>query len=285
MTNLGYNQSIVVEVDEQRLELRILNVGPDLAQAWLDKNTNNRNEARGNRAKISRSMEMDDFKFLGDPVRFDTDGNLLDGQHRLRAIVDTGTEVPLLIIRGFRPEAQLYMDQGKMRQAGDQVKLAGITGQSGNNWAAIARLIIRWDAGDVLGNLLVPGTAEIVAFCEEHKDQMARAVSAAAAQYRRIGGRKPVAGATFYFAELIDAQLAHKFFRQLATGEDLRAGDPVFALRDTLLKRKGTGGTKLNANEELALFVRAWNGARAGEVLQRLQLPREGLKAYSFDMK
>lgn len=285
MVNLGSNQSIVVEIDGQRLELRILNVGPDLAAAWLAKNANNRNEARGNKAKISRSMELDDFKFLGDPVRFDEDGNLLDGQHRLKSIVETGSELPLLVIKGFKPEAQLYMDQGKVRGAGDQIKLAGVAEKGGNNWAAIARLIIRWDAGDVLGNLLVPGTAEIIAFCNEHRDQMRRAESAANAQYRRVGGRRPVAGATFYFAELIDAQLAHKFFRQLATGEDIRLGDPVFALRDTLLKRKGTGGTKLNSNEELSLFVRAWNAARAGIVLQRLQLPREGLKAYNFEMK
>lgn len=285
MANLGSNQSIVIEVDEQRLELRVLNVGPDLAAAWLEKNDSNRNEAKGNKAKITRSMELADFRFLGDPVRFDVDNILLDGQHRLKAIVETGVEIPLLIIRGFKSEAQLYMDQGKTRQAGDQVKLAGVTLHSGNNWAAIARLIIRWDAGDVLGNLLVPGTAEIVAFCEEHKDQMTRAVAAAGAQYRRVGGRKPVAGATFYFAELIDEQLAHKFFRQLATGEDIRNGDPVFALRDTLLKRKGTGGSRLNSNEELSLFVRAWNAARRGISLQRLQLPREGLKAYNFELK
>lgn len=285
MVNLGSNQSIVVEVDGQRLELRILNVGPDLAKAWLQKNDNNRNEARGNKAKISRSMELDDFKFLGDPVRFDDEDNLLDGQHRLKAIVETGVEVPLLVIRGFKPEAQLYMDQGKVRGAGDQVKLAGVAEKGGNNWAATARLIIRWDAGDVLGNVLVPGTAEIVAFCAEHQDQMARAVAAAHAQYRRVGARRPVAAATFYFAELIDAQLAHRFFRQLATGEDIRSGDPVFALRDTLLKRKGTGGSKLNSNEELSLFVRAWNATRAGITLQRLQLPREGLKAYNFDLK
>lgn len=285
MANLGSNQSIVVDVDGQRLEFRVLNVGPDLAAAWLEKNDNNRNEAKGNAAKISRSMELGDFKFLGDPVRFDTEGQLLDGQHRLKGIVDNGIEIPLLVIRGFHAAAQLYMDQGKTRQAGDQVKLAGVTAQSGNNWASIARLVIRWDAGDVLGNLLVPGTAEIVAFCEEHKDQMARAVAAANSQYRRVGARKPVAGATFYFAELIDAQLAHRFFRQLATGEDIRTGDPVFALRDTLLKRKGTGGNKLSSNEELSLFVRAWNATRDGITLQRLQLPREGLKAYNFDLK
>jgi len=270
-------------IDGQTITLEFVEVGPDLAAEWLKLNDNNRNTKKGNLSKITRAMELDEFRFVGDPVRFDDTGRLIDGQHRLIAIRRSGTSQTLLVMRGFHPEAQLYVDQGSGRQPGDQVQISKLTEKSARDWASIARLAIRWDAEDLTTNILVPSNPEIVAFCSEHKDQMARAVAAAKAQYSRVRGRVPVAGAVHFFAEEIDTALCHEFFRKLASGAELAVGDPVFALRDALLKRKDRD--RLTTLEELALYVSAWNSKRAGRVVQRLQQPRLGYRPESFQLK
>lgn len=270
-------------IDGQTITLEFVEVGPDLAKAWLEANENNRSTKKGNLSKITRAMELDEFKFVGDPLRFDDTGRLIDGQHRLIAIWRSGTSQTLLVMRGFHPEAQLYVDQGSSRQAGDQIQIAKIAEKSYRDWASIARLAIRWDAEDLTTNILVPSNPEIVAFCNEHLDQMDHAVRAAKAQYSRLRGRVPVAGAVHFFAETIDTQLCSEFFRKLASGAELALGDPVFALRDALLKRKDRD--RLNTLEELALYVSAWNSKRAGRVVQRLQQPRLGLRPEAFQLK
>lgn len=270
-------------IDGQTITLEFVEVGPDLAAAWLAANENNRNTKKGNLSKITRAMELDEFKFVGDPLRFDDTGRLIDGQHRLIAIRRSGTSQTLLVMRGFHPEAQMYVDQGSVRQPGDQVQIAKVTEKSAKDWASIARLAIRWDAEDLTTNILVPSNPEIVAFCHEHLDQMRRAVQAAKAQYTRVKGRVPVAGAVHFFAEEIDAQLCAEFFRKLASGSELAAGDPVFALRDALLTRKDRN--RLTMLEELVLYVSAWNAKRAGRVIQRLQQPRLGLRSEAFQLK
>ena len=273
---------MTIEVDGQQIQIELVMVGPDLAKLWLEKNTDNRTQKPGHKNKIVRAIQLEEFRFAGDPIRFAANGRLLDGQHRLESIVETGVTLPLLVMKGFHEDAQLYMDAGKPRGPGDQVTLQ-LKVPGGNNWASIARLIIRWDADDLLTNILQASNAEVVAFCRDHEAEMKAAVSAANAQYTRIAGRKPVAGAVHFFAHRIDENLCSKFFRQLATGADLTPGNPVFALRDTLLTRKRVD--RFTSNEELSLYVRAWNAARKGEILQRLQLPRGGLSPYNFELR
>lgn len=272
-----------VEVDGQKITIELITVTPKMANEWLKRNEHNRNKKPKQLAKITRSMDLGEFRFAGDPIRFDKRERLIDGQHRLTAIVRSGESQPLLVMFGFDEEIQMHVDQNSVRQAGDQVMMFGPADRGGNNWASIARLIIRWDAEDLISNILVPSNAEIVAFCEEHPEQMRRAVTAANAQYRRVGTRKPVVGAVHFFAEEIDPTLCAQFFRSFATGEGLNAGDPVFALRDTLLKRRQVA--QPGVNELIALFARAWNAKRKGQPLQRVQLPREGFKPDSFDLR
>lgn len=272
-----------IEVDGQIIEMEVVTVGPELASIWLERNRNNRGIRRINQARINRAMEIDTFKFVGDPIRFSKRGDLIDGQHRLKGIIATGTEQQILVMRGFDDDAVLFIDQGSNRQGGDQLAIAKVTKSNTNDWASIARLAIRWDAGDILSNILVVGNPEVVAFCEEHHEAMQRAVAAARAQYKRIKIRVSIAGAVHFFAEEIDRDLCAKFFRGLAHGNDLHSNDPVFVLRNTMLERKQRD--RFTLNEELSLVVRAWNGTRKGQSFQRLQLPREGLKPVNFELK
>lgn len=259
------------EIDGLELEFEIREVTPQVAQAWMAKNDHNRNVKKRHKAKLTRAMELEEFRFVGDPVRFSAQGRLLDGQHRLLSIIESGKAQLLLIITGFADDDQQYMDSGAIRSAADQVGLV-LQKTQPSVWASVARLIIRWDAEDLLTEELTPAPPEINLFIQEHDDAMQRAVRAANAVYSTTRGSKAVAGAAYFMAEQIDAVLAVAFWRQLATGEGLHQGMPVFALRDALLRRRTN--QRWRQPEEVAAYVRCWNSARSGSAINRLTLTR-----------
>ena len=100
-------------------------ITPDMAREWISKNTDiNRNLSR---VKIDRFKA----KILGgewidaspEPIAFDWDGHLVNGQHRLHGIVAAGKSVRALVVYDCDPESFKVIDQGN-RTTGDVFTIA-----------------------------------------------------------------------------------------------------------------------------------------------------------------
>src|ERR1019366_7444668 len=80
-------------------------------------------------------------------VAFDLAGRLIDGQHRLRAIMKSGTAVMVLVFDGCDPEAFGVIDQGKKRGSGDlfaiKMRLAGLEPKNNIQCASVAAAAVR----------------------------------------------------------------------------------------------------------------------------------------------
>jgi hypothetical protein len=59
------------------------------------------------------------WRINGECIVFDTEGVLIDGQHRLHAIAQSGRAVPVLVIYGIDPDSFTTFDQGKKRSGSD----------------------------------------------------------------------------------------------------------------------------------------------------------------------
>jgi hypothetical protein len=277
------NEQLLVAVDGHQVRAEIVNVGPELAARWLEHNAGNRTISSKHVATLVRAMESGLFRFVADPVRFDGKGRLLDGQHRLTAVIRSKTTQPMLVVAGLESDAQLFMDANRKRSSGDQVKLTLGVGDS-SAYAAITRLLIRWDVEDLNTRVLTPSPPEVVAFIEENRAEVDRAVSMAGRVYSGVGGgSKAVAGATFFMAERKDPVGAHVFWSALASGENLRKGQPEYILRDALIRRRTA--QRWTPAEEIAAYVRCWNAHRRGANMTRLQISRGELTDSSFVMK
>ena len=66
-------------------------ITPEIAEAWLTQNNNNRPVSAGVIRKYARDMRADKWLFTGDAIRFDKNKNLIDGQHRLMACIAAET--------------------------------------------------------------------------------------------------------------------------------------------------------------------------------------------------
>ncbi len=105
------------DIPELKIEIRL--VTPELAEELLKNNSINRQLREGVADRYSTEMINQAWKVNGEGIQFDPQGVLLNGQHRLRAIVKSGIAVPLLFIYNVpRPDLGTF-DQNVPRSAGD----------------------------------------------------------------------------------------------------------------------------------------------------------------------
>ena len=67
------------------------NISPEEAARFLEKNTNNRALTEQQVRYYAQQMKAGEWTYDGQPIRFAEDGQLLDGQHRLTALVESNT--------------------------------------------------------------------------------------------------------------------------------------------------------------------------------------------------
>lgn len=117
-------------------------VGPEYAAFLLEGNSKNRPISKSGVEFLSRQMKEGLFKYNGDTIRIDRNGNLLDGQHRLSAIVMSGTTHMMTIIGGLDPETFSTIDQGRKRTTGDLFAISGSTIGNHGQYAAASKVLL-----------------------------------------------------------------------------------------------------------------------------------------------
>ena len=75
-------------------------ITPDQARQYLAFNTNNRNLRKAHVEKLANDIKNGRWVYNSATIVFNGDGTLLDGQHRLAAIIDADTPVKVAVARG-----------------------------------------------------------------------------------------------------------------------------------------------------------------------------------------
>ncbi len=99
-------------------------VTPELAAKWLLKNTSNRAVRKGRVKAFARDMKAGAWSFNPQPISFGTDDGILDGQHRLLAIIESGVSVQMAVWFDVPVASRSVMDLGTPRGLRD---VAGIS--------------------------------------------------------------------------------------------------------------------------------------------------------------
>lgn len=124
----------------------IVHVTPELAKHMLTFNKKNRNLDKRNVAHICDAIVQGDWYLNGETIIFAEDGSLLNGQHRLVAIIASGVGVDVMVVRGINPAAFRTMDGGRVRRAGEVLTMDGE--KNGNKVAAAVQALLAFvDAG------------------------------------------------------------------------------------------------------------------------------------------
>lgn len=222
-------------------------VTPKLAEQWLNQNTDNRNLRPGVVEKYASDMANGRWTSCPMPISFGHDGVLVDGQHRLWAIIESGKGQWFTIARGFTREDALNIDTGLGRSFVDNVQRSGVVGLTSNIMAAVRWM--EWGRSSVTPT---PSSAVLREVGLEHKEAASFAVN-------RVHGKGLSKGAVcgavmraWYTED--DKELLARFCHVYSTG--FANGDRESAavcLRNTALNMASSGMTSGEAMRELFL--------------------------------
>lgn len=106
--------------DTAPLDARVEYVTPLIARRYLMKRPEVQRKLRPHRvAQYARDMRQGRWGLTHQGIAFSSTGHLVDGQHRLAAIIESGVSVDMLVTRGVAGEAFVGMDRGMLRSAYD----------------------------------------------------------------------------------------------------------------------------------------------------------------------
>lgn len=192
-------------------------VTPALAAEYLKKNTHNRPLNRARVGEYAEAMRAGRWHVSHQGIAFDAAGNLIDGQHRLSAIVSSGCTIRMQVTMGLTREALLVIDTGRARTVAQNLGLMGKThAKSVTAWSNVARSVIL--GGDV--RTFSAGEVERI------YDELGTAIEAAVESFGTKINNGSVGGA-FLIAYNKDPDNVVKFFEQFLSGEGLAHGSPV----------------------------------------------------------
>ena len=116
-TILGFNPiSNDIEVFEQ-------NITAQIAQYILiHHNKDNRKITNSQVNKIAKSIRTDGWLKDGQPLTFNKEGNITEGQHRLHAIVSEDVTVPMIVVLGVELDCFTNVAPPKPRKPDDEIQ-------------------------------------------------------------------------------------------------------------------------------------------------------------------
>lgn len=218
-------------------------ITPKFAQQLLGSNhENNRKLKPGVVQAYKRQMEKGLWApDNGEAIKISENNSLLDGQHRLAAVIEYGQPVEMLIFSGIPESAMTSIDDGVKRSATDAFTINGkaMTNQSHINGAVSALMTLQ---SCIETNRSFSGVAgarhksnsEMLQFFE----QLPRFREIASEfftkfKYTKIGRVMPlgIALAMYYLLKDLDEELIFQIFKSYESGiplDDLREKSPIY---------------------------------------------------------
>lgn len=257
------------------IEVYFLEVTPDIARELLDLNT------KGQRTISAAAVERyaadqvtGDWFINGDTIKISSENELLDGQHRLSAIVESGEAQVLLIVHGLDKEAMATIDAGRKRTYADLLKMKGISNHT--IVAALNGRIWHWFHGNYslrgVGRIAnpqhlnsTPSNAQKDMWMAKIQGAYGITIEAAAAFGVKAYQKRPgISSSTYGFAWIIlsgiDKDLRESFFHEVTVeAASPKLGYPIQALHNRLNRlKKGDSFDNVTQLDALFSVYNAW---------------------------
>ena len=258
-------------------------ISPEVAENWLRFNTKNRkiNPEYANQManKISRGL----WQFNGEPIIFNTDGGINDGQHRLTGCVKSGKPIETVVAWGASPDAIVTVDRGKKRSLRDNLTI--LRDETDNTLASVLNSCVEWFVkGEQSGRAVKRSSRVEFEDAIEYLDAHPEVKNFD--HYKTPTARKIAVISVIWFAHYVCAQIdaddADYFFDHLMSGRqgENPLDETIFVLRETLMSRRED--IKGEKDTQLALIFTAWNKFRDGDVPKIIRWTGKGANAQKF---
>jgi hypothetical protein len=247
--------------------IKVVTVTPDLARQWLGRNTGNRPLSSGVVNRYTNEMTNGRWRMTGDAIRFSNTGKLIDGQHRLTAVVRSGVSITSVVI--FELEDSIFglIDDGKPRGRSDVLYIEfGLPVETTKLLSSSALLVHNYEneiysfKGKISNN-------EIVEFVRQRPGL----IHAAQYVYDNTPRESPVARsiavAFFHFASELDRGRAERFIERFMVGAVDGVDDNLLHLRNAAFSARSSR-RPFGTREMLGRLVKIWNSERRGKPIR-----------------
>jgi hypothetical protein len=123
-------------------------ISPTKAARLLNKNNSNRKLRTGLAERYANDMKAGNWTECTAPIVVYEDGEVADGQHRLWAIVESGTTQTFIIAKGVSRASGLNIDTGLPRGLVDNARISGLDVDLNTRLVAVARVIATGNRGN-----------------------------------------------------------------------------------------------------------------------------------------
>lgn len=251
-----------------------IKVTPDMAKEWLKLNTSNRPLSDRHIKDLASRMDRGEWMMNGQSIIFSSTGDLIDGQHRLHAVILHGQPVEFMVVFGVAPSAFNTLDEGRRRSAGDLLSLHGVKNPT-NVAATIKKIIAEEKAMNINSVHANAPVSNMEAFQWYNQNrEVSTTVADAHALYDKGGNQLLSVSELAHVLWAVTrshTDEGHAFCESLATGIGIPSSrSPIFLVRNRLVMAKINKSATLTQSYKRGIIAKAWNAHMEGREMHRL---------------
>lgn len=249
-------------------------ITPQEAKRILEtKNPRNRPISQRNVDKYAQEMKAGRWKLNGEAIIFGVSGNLLNGQHRLRACVQANVPFETTVTRGVPDEYFDTLDDGNPRKLSDVLAIKGEAHTKA--MSAALYFVHNYASGNLTGSRKKGGmaTKPVLERLLETQGGIRNSVQYYWRLHKRPGGimlPPSLAVGLHYIFSLVDDEKAGAFFDVFQSGLNIDAGNPIGLLRARFIAGKREASSTMTMEAQYSYAVTAWNAYATGRRMTRL---------------
>jgi hypothetical protein len=248
-------------------------ITPDYAAQLLKANTKNRRAKREVISKYTKDMSEGRWKEdTYELIKISKTGVILDGQHRLMAVVKSNVPIYFHIVKDLEDSIFDVLDTGSVRNATDVFKINGIL-QDSTLPSVIGFYYNLKDGGTTKGQKVSVRKTnaellEIYLLNPEYWQHIGHRAHSLYHSFAKILPPSFIGGFMAFFNDFNDED-ADDFMSQLCTGSNIKL-QIINILRNKLITEK-VSVHKLNVTTKMAFIIKAWNAYRMKQSIKILK--------------
>lgn len=252
---------------------RIAVITPEDATALLEHNSLNRPLRDQHVRRIAKQILEGKWKFNGDTIKISKEGDVLDGQHRLWAIIESKKPIETIVVYGIERDAFATIDTMRaVRTGGDVLALNGAA-RYRNIMASALTWLIRWQNKCITDHRDPKHKVENSDIERAYTENpgIVRAVE-------RCGSLRGLANPSlvsffYYLLANRNPDLAERMVTTLENPAGIGINDPFFRLRTYFT---GDQNRRRDAVLTIAVMIKAANAAFAEKEVKALNWRSQG---------